>query len=338
VLDSVGSPAAAWPAAWILGVLGRQFAMLAQEMRSPGVSAAVFTELADYEQELGILSYDRRVFTIDPALFRRWNAALTGGSRTAAGVRPQAPAVPAGTTGLWQFDEGRGVIAADSSGRAAPLVLTGGVRWTRGVRGSALSISAPGQMAQTARPVIDSGRSFSVSAWVSPGRSGQSGSAVSEGGAHGSSFSLGIQTTLRGPRLRPGEISSGVRAAAQRTWWTFAAPSGSPCSVFPCGVQANMHYDDGRLPPRVGSWHNVTGVYDAGSLTISVFVDGVPEDVEHVNGLTPATGPLTVGAGVGVYAPADMFIGTIDELRTYQRALNPAEIWQLYAAERVRGR
>ena len=99
-----------------------------------------------------------------------------------------------------------------------------------------------------------------------------------------------------------------------------------------------MHYDDGRLPPRVGRWHNVTGVYDAASLTLSVFVDGVPEDVEHVTGLIPATGPLTVGAGVGVYGPADMFIGTIDELRAYQRALSPAEVWQLYAAERVRGR
>jgi hypothetical protein len=338
VLYSVGLPVAAWPASWVLGVLDRQFAMLAQEMRSPGVSAAVFTELAAYEQELGIISYDRRAFAIDPALFRRWNAALTAGSQSTGGARPQAPAVPPGTTGLWQFDEGTGVTAADASGRAAPLVLTGGVRWTRGIRGSALSISAPGQIAQTAQPVVDSSRSFSVSAWLSSGRSGQSGSAVSEGGVHGSSFSLGIQTSLRGPRPGPGEISSGVRTAALRTWWTFAAPSGATCAVFPCGVRANMHYDDGRLPPRVASWYDVTGVYDAASLTLSVFVNGVPEDVEHVTGLTPATGPLTVGAGAGVYAPADTFVGTIDQLRTYQRALSPAEVWQLYAAERVPGR
>ena len=97
-----------------------------------------------------------------------------------------------------------------------------------------------------------------------------------------------------------------------------------------------MHYDDGRLPPRIGSWHNVTGVYDAGSYTVSVFVDGVPEDAEHVGGLPRATGPLTVGSGALVYAPADTFIGAIDELRTYQRALSPSEVWQLYAAEQGR--
>jgi hypothetical protein len=97
-----------------------------------------------------------------------------------------------------------------------------------------------------------------------------------------------------------------------------------------------MHYDDGRLPPRVGSWHNVTGVYDAVSHTVSVFVDGVPEDVEHAGPLPLATGPLAVGSGARVYAPADTFIGAVDELRTYQRALSPSEVWQLYAAERAR--
>jgi Concanavalin A-like lectin/glucanases superfamily/Glycosyl hydrolases family 2, sugar binding domain/Glycosyl hydrolases family 2/Glycosyl hydrolases family 2, TIM barrel domain len=336
VLDSVGSPAAIWPDAWILGVLRRQFAMLAQEMRTPGVSAAVFTELADYEQELGIISYDRRVFTVAPALFRAWNAVLTGGSRTGAGVRPQPAAVPAGTTGLWQFDEGRGATAADSSGRHAQLRLSGGARWTRGIRGSAISITTPGAIAQTARPVIDPGHSFSVSAWLSPRRSWQSASAVSEPGTAGSSFSLGLETRPRASQARPGEVSSGVLPAALRTWWTFAVPASPTCPILQCGVQANMHYDDGRLPPRIGSWHNVTGVYDAGSYTVSVFVDGVPEDVEHVGGLPRATGPLTVGSGALVYAPADTFLGAIDELRTYQRALSPSEVWELYAAEQGR--
>ena len=39
-------------------------------MRVRGLSAAVFTELGAYEQELGIVSYDRRVFTLSPALLR----------------------------------------------------------------------------------------------------------------------------------------------------------------------------------------------------------------------------------------------------------------------------
>ena len=84
------------------------------------------------------------------------------------------------------------------------------------------------------------------------------------------------------------------------------------------------------------TWHCVTGVYDARSYTVSVFVDGVPQDVEHVDAMPPSTGPLTVGTGAQVYAPTDTFVGAIDELRTYGRALSPAEVWQLYAAELAR--
>ena len=98
-----------------------------------------------------------------------------------------------------------------------------------------------------------------------------------------------------------------------------------------------MHYDDGRASPIPGSWHEVTGVYDATGATITVYVDGVPEDVEHVFGLPPASGPLTVGMGVLDYKPTDVFVGSIDELRTYARALTPNEVWELYWAE-VAGR
>ena len=68
-----------------------------------------------------------------------------------------------------------------------------------------------------------------------------------------------------------------------------------------------MHYDDGRYSPVAGSWHDVTGVYDAAGATTALYVDGVPEDVEHVFGLPAASGPLTVGAGLLDYAPTDTF-------------------------------
>jgi hypothetical protein len=337
-LYSVGTPAAQWPLSFVTGVLDSQYAMLAQELQTPGVSAAVFTELADYEQELGIISYDRRVFTIDPSLFRRWNDALTVASQKTAGVTPQRGVIPHGTSGLWHFDEGRGATAADSGAHHALLGLSGGAGWTRGIHGTALSIPVPGAMALSAAPVLDTTHSFTVSAWLSTRRRGQSGSAVSQPGTDGSSFSLGISTSSRSSQSRPGEIASGILPAAQRTWWTFLVPANPACSPLQCAVQANMHYDDGRFPPRVGTWHYVTGVYNARSYTVSVFVDGVPEDVEHVDAMPPSTGPLTVGSGAQVYAPTDTFVGAIDELRTYGRALSPAEVWQLYAAELARTR
>jgi hypothetical protein len=97
-----------------------------------------------------------------------------------------------------------------------------------------------------------------------------------------------------------------------------------------------MRYDDGRFAPRAGSWHQVTGVYDKVTQTIAVYVDGIPEDVEHVFGVPRARGPLVVGAGRGDYTPTDAFLGGIARVRIYARALSAAEVWELYGAERAR--
>jgi hypothetical protein len=158
---------------------------------------------------------------------------------------------------------------------------------------------------------------------------GQSGSAVSEPGTDGSSFSLGIETANLGPGGRPG--AGGLPGKGTR--WTFIVPSGTQCPAAKCGVRANMRYDDGRYDPTPGSWHQVTGVYDHGTQTIRLYVDGIPEDVEHVFGLRPTRAPLIVGAGTGDYTPTDTFIGAIEDLRVYTRALSAGEVWQLYGAE-----
>jgi hypothetical protein len=317
-------------------LLRRQFAALSLQMRAQGLSAAVFTELAAYEQELGIVSYDRRVFTMPVDVVRRLNRGLINLSTSAADwVGPAV--VPPGTTGLWQFDEGRGALAADASGRGHPLKLFAGAGWTRGVAGGALAIRRVGQLAATTVPVLDTARSFTVSAWLKAALPRQSGSAISQLARTGTGFSLGVATSGTSLQTRPGQVASGRPPPAHRTWWTFLVPDHSGCSALNCGVQANMHYDDGRNNPQTGRWYQVTGIYDAPTSTVSVYVDGVAEDVEHVDAPPPAPGSLVVGAGRLDYAPADAFIGAIDDLRTYARALTAAEVWDLYRAEHGAG-
>ncbi len=330
---SIGSPASSWPPANIVSLLRAQYAELALELRIRGLSAAVFTELGAYEQELGIVSYDRRVFTLSPFLLRALNHSLISASERAAGLRAPGASIPRGTSGLWRFDEAGGASAGDASGYRHPLTLSGGAGWTRGVRGGALSITGAGQQASTDGPVIDTRRSFTVSAWLNSALARQSGSAVSEPGTTGSSFSLGIATEGPSPGERAGSVAIGKPLPPQRTWWTLVVPAGTGCPASSCGVQASLHYDDGRYSPVAGSWHDVTGVYDAAGATTALYVDGIPEDVEHVFGLPAASGPLTVGAGLSDYAPTDTFVGSIDELRTYARALSPTEVWQLYKAQ-----
>ena len=225
-------------------------------------------------------------------------------------------------------------MAADTSGYGHPLTLQGGAGWTGGPR-SALAITGAGQAAVAAGPVIDTGHSFTVSAWLSSRQPGQSGSAVSEPGTDGSSFSLGIQTAQQGRQSLPGEVGRRAKLSLDNaTWWTFVVPASTSCTAAQCGVRANLRYDDGRDGPVTGSWHQVTGVYDATGQTVSLYVDGIPEDVDYIPGLPTARGPLTVGAGLAYYTPSDTFIGAIEQLRAYGRALTPTEAWQLYRAER----
>jgi Concanavalin A-like lectin/glucanases superfamily/Glycosyl hydrolases family 2, sugar binding domain/Glycosyl hydrolases family 2 len=334
VLTSLGSPVLAWGVSPVTLFLRAQYRELAQEMRVRGLSGAVFTELAGYEDELGIMTYDRRAYTMPVRVLHALNQSLIAASQTSSALRPEPAAIPAGTTALWRFSEGHGTTATDSIGGRPPLSLIGGAGWTHSPFGGALSISAPGQKAVSDSAVIDTHHSFTVSAWLSARNSGESGTAVSEPGPDGSSFSLGIDTGPQGHQSLNG--LPGATTPPDATWWTFVVPASSRCTAAQCGVRANMRYDDGRFDPRPGSWHEVTGVYDTATQTIAIYVDGIPEDVEHVFGIPPARGPLTVGAGGGDYTPRDTFIGAIARLRIYARALSPAEVWQLYRAERPR--
>ncbi len=69
-------------------------------------------------------------------------------------------------------------------------------------------------------------------------------------------------------------------------------------------------------------------------MTLAVFVDGRPEDAEHLDSMPASAGPLTVGAGSEVYGPVDSLGGGIDDLRTYGRALTADEVLSLYLASR----
>jgi hypothetical protein len=299
----------------------------------PGASAAVFTELAAYEDETGIISYDRKADAVDPSLLRQLNDSLIAASQEPDGLLPQGPAVPAGENGDWSFDEGTGDVAADASGLGHALTLSGGAGWTAGVHGSALSLAGPGQVAKAAGAVLDTAGSYTVSAWLSSRQPGQTGTAVSQPGPDGSSFSVGIQTLPPGAQEHPGQVASGIAPPAQRTWWTFELPNSGSCPSLHCGVPASSHFGDGRLNPVTGNWYYVTAVRDADTRSLSVYADGIPQDVEQTDPLLPSTGPLTVGAGLLDYPGADVFVGAIDDLRTFDRALSPAEVWQLYQAE-----
>jgi len=317
-------------------VIRRQYAMLAQEMRAAGLSGSVFTEYASPEQELGLVTYDRKGVTVSAALLRALNLPLIQASLRLGGpLRKLAhPVLPAGTVGLWPLTVAHGSTSLDVSARHHPLMLLPGARFTTGPhRRRALVLPGKGT-ALTTGPVLATGGPITVSAWLRSDRYGQTGTAVAQQGAAGSEFALGVWTDRgRQGQARAGTTARGALPPQTRTWWSFTGADAAGCQLVTCGVRVTMGYDDGRDAVRRGRWHFVTGVIDRSTLTISIYVDGEPVNVGHLSQPARSGGALVLGAGSGVSGTAsDGFTGAIGDLRVYDRALSPGEVWELFLA------
>ncbi|WP_414837457.1 LamG domain-containing protein [Candidatus Nanosalina sp. VS9-1] len=83
---------------------------------------------------------------------------------------------------------------------------------------------------------------------------------------------------------------------------------------------------------RDGNWHHVTGVYEQGA-GVKAYVDGVKVDegAGNISGWTNDY-PLDIGGTTDEQTPDPYgyFQGLIDDLRVYNRALSPEEIFELY--------
>jgi hypothetical protein len=94
----------------------------------------------------------------------------------------------------------------------------------------------------------------------------------------------------------------------------------------------------GQLPQiSDGTWHMFTVVFGAGSLR--TFIDGNLIQAISTYGTVPSgalqtsTNPFSLGASFDSGSPADCYVGNLDDIRIYRRALTPTEVAQLYQSE-----
>ncbi len=78
-----------------------------------------------------------------------------------------------------------------------------------------------------------------------------------------------------------------------------------------------------------GNWHLVTGVADSKSKKLYLYIDGKLANSAAYTG-TSVTGSTQVEIGRNNESVNDLWNGTIDEARIYNRALSPTEVTQLY--------
>jgi hypothetical protein len=286
--------------------LTRRYAELQDRMltveRRCGVSASVYTQITDVENELnGIYTYDRRVLKPGAGDVRAANRALIEASGSVGD--DGGTTFPPGTPGLdgvafYAFDEGGGTVAGDGAG-AHDAALINGPEWTAGHSGSALRFDGAGQYVDTGAPILDTAGNYSVSAWVRLDRLGSFATAVSQDDDVNSAFYL----QYSGADNRFAFSFAGVRALAP-------------------------------APPETGQWYHLAGVRDAASGALVLYVNGQRAGTAPACFGDAATGHTVIGRAKFGGNPVDFWPGVIDEVHVFDRALAAAEIQRLYQSGR----
>jgi hypothetical protein len=211
----------------------------------------------------------------------------------------------AGPASQWSLDEGAGTTAADSIG-GKTATLAGSAAWSDSARlGKSVQGNGTSAYASTASSVLDTTKSFTVSAWARLTGNSHNAVAVAQAGANGSTFALYYSTAYQA--------------------WIFNRYTTD--STTPTIVRSIS-----TTTPEVGIWTHLMGVYDAQEQTIQLFVNGVPQS-DPVAFTTPwqGTGGLQIARGQAGGAFTDYFPGQLDEVTVWNRILSEEEIADLQA-------
>jgi hypothetical protein len=210
-----------------------------------------------------------------------------------------------GLIGYWQFEEGSGITAADSSGAGRNGTLAGPI-WTTGRSGRGLMFDGVNDYVSI--PTFDvPGSAMTISAWFKADRLGNSDPRIISK-ATGSAetdhyFMIGTTAVSTANRLR-------FRLKVGGTTRTLIASSGN-------------------VP--TGQWVHAVACYTGSAMTL--YLNGVQVGSLAATGsiATAASVPVAIGRNPQSYSPFD---GIIDQVRVYNRALDTAEISELYTSSK----
>ena len=200
----------------------------------------------------------------------------------------------AGLVGAWSFDEGSGTSTADTSGNGITGTIVGAI-WGQGQQGSAL-LFAETDYVETGHAGITGTGSRTCAAWIKTIE------------ADRTILSWGLNTTGNKWRIRL-DATGGLR------------------------VEVNGGFHFGQAFLADDEWHHTAVVLeDDGTPDVSetrIYVDGLPETARGIQGTAIDTDPTgEIRIGLSPYHTSG-FIGLIDEVRVYDRALSDGEVRSL---------
>lgn len=148
--------------------------------------------------------------------------------------------------------------------------------------------------------VVDTSKNFTLSAWAK----------VDNG-----DFGRGVLTTTT--TAAAGGLSASLYYDARPKRWTFGMTS--------AGNKTELKVVYARDEAQIGVWTNLTGTYEATTRTLALHVDGIKQG--EVIGLEGGqASQLLIGRQRWAGQDGSGFVGTIDEIKVYDRTLNEAEI------------
>jgi hypothetical protein len=220
--------------------------------------------------------------------------------------------VPAGFSAIREYTMDGSL--RDATGTDGGLVLGGGAAFGPGFSNSSGQSatddtigSAAGQAwtgsgsgyARTAGPVIDTTRSFTVSAWAK----------VTENSGH------------QAIAAQEGAHSSGFELSASPTAWAMGMPTTDADGD-------TYRWAFSTTAPQVGVWTHLTGVYDSDAGKVLLYVNGILAGQAAIpaGSVFTATGAFDVGTSRLDGTQSAFFQGSLDQVQVWGRPLRAPEI------------
>ena len=213
----------------------------------------------------------------------------------------QASAAPPAIA-AYPFNEGSGTTAADASGSGLAGTLTNGATWGTGRNAGALLLDGVDDFVELGNPaLLQLTGSMTVSAWVnSAAFPGDDAAIVSKRTSGEVGYQLDT-TVDRGPRT----IGFKLTNSSGGTMFRYGATT----------LQAN-------------TWYFVTGVYDAATSALHVYLNGQLDDGTLLGTVTATQQNSSANVNIGRRPGSNTnnSNGRIDDVRIYARALTQTEI------------
>lgn len=228
-----------------------------------------------------------------PIMAQRREASMTGNSQAS---------LDEGLVAYWEFDEGEGNIAFDSTDNMNDAVLVNHPTWVQGKYGTAIRFSGVDSFAWVKSNTILNPLSITIAGWVK---------------ANQPNVTHAIMTQWW---FKWGKIY--ITSSNQLTWQWIDSN--------------NITHDITTLPFQIDTWFHFAITFDGNTGNANLYLNGdlkgstKAKDIARGNNFTIIIGGDTERVKRGVPYGLDFFNGLISEIRIYNRALSDSNVESLF--------